>query len=80
MTNGEFLQFIYNRLIEVHKENPNYDYMRRLKELEEVLTISGQLAEMTEANRKKGSYIISFYEAANISDKSIEYLRGISND
>lgn len=27
------LQFIYDRLITVHSENPNYDYMHRLKEI-----------------------------------------------
>ena len=31
MTDKEILQFIYERLINVHGENANYDYMLRLK-------------------------------------------------
>ena len=27
------LQFIHDRLVNVHKENPNYDYMQRLKDI-----------------------------------------------
>lgn len=27
------LKFIYDRLVHVHSENPNYDYMLRLKEI-----------------------------------------------
>lgn len=30
--NKEFFNWIYNRLVYVHGENPNYDYMRSLKE------------------------------------------------
>lgn len=29
--NKEFFQWIYNRLVDVHKENPNVDYMISLK-------------------------------------------------
>lgn len=32
-TKKELLTFIYNRLIHVHGENPNYDYMHALKEI-----------------------------------------------
>lgn len=33
MTDKEFLQWIFNRLKNVHGENPNLDYMRKLKSL-----------------------------------------------
>lgn len=29
----EHLEWLYNRLIQVHNENPNYDYMLRYKEI-----------------------------------------------
>ena len=29
----EFLEWIYERLINIHKENPNIDYMRRLRKI-----------------------------------------------
>ena len=31
--NSKHLEFIYNRLISVHKENRDYDYMLKLKEI-----------------------------------------------
>ena len=31
--NKQHLQFIYDRMIEIHKENPNYDYMLKFKEI-----------------------------------------------
>lgn len=31
MTTKEFLIWIYERLVNVYRENPNTDYMRRLK-------------------------------------------------
>jgi hypothetical protein len=33
MKDSEFLQWIYDRLINVHKENELYDYMYRLREI-----------------------------------------------
>lgn len=36
--NKEFFQWIYNRLVYVHKENPNVDYMRSFKERIEELS------------------------------------------
>ena len=30
--NKEFFNWIYNRLVYVHEENPNYDYMLSLRE------------------------------------------------
>ena len=33
MKNSEHLQWIFNRLVEVHGENPNYDYMHRFREI-----------------------------------------------
>ena len=32
-SSGNHLEFIYERLVEVHKENPNFDYMIKLKEI-----------------------------------------------
>lgn len=32
-SSGNHIEFIYQRLINVHNENPNYDYMLKLKEL-----------------------------------------------
>ena len=32
MNNKEFLQSIYNRMLKVHLESPNVDYMIRFKE------------------------------------------------
>lgn len=32
-TDKEHLQWIFNRLINVHKENANYDYMQRLQKI-----------------------------------------------
>ena len=33
MSDKEFLTWIYNRMIEVHGENPRVDYMLKLREL-----------------------------------------------
>jgi len=33
MSNKQFLEFIYNRMINKHDENPNYDYMDRFKKI-----------------------------------------------
>jgi len=33
LTDKQFLEWIYERLVHVHKESPNYDYMHRLKEI-----------------------------------------------
>lgn len=33
MTNKEFLQWIHDRLVNTYGENPNYDYMHRLREI-----------------------------------------------
>ena len=33
MQNQNFLQWIYDRLVVMHKENPHYDYMIKLKEI-----------------------------------------------
>ena len=32
MKDSEIQEFIYNRLINIYGENPNIDYMKRLKE------------------------------------------------
>jgi len=31
MTDKEILEFIYARMVNVHNENPNYDYMLRMR-------------------------------------------------
>lgn len=31
MTDNDFLQWIYNRMVEVHNENELYDYMHKFK-------------------------------------------------
>ena len=33
MNDREFLEWIRNRLIDIHGENPNFDYMLRLKDV-----------------------------------------------
>lgn len=33
MTDKEFLQWIYNRMAKVHKEDVFFDYMQRLKKI-----------------------------------------------
>lgn len=33
MSDKEFLQWIYDRLVYVHKENDLYDYMHRLRNI-----------------------------------------------
>lgn len=33
MTNKEFLQWIHDRLVHKHWENPDYDYMHRLRDI-----------------------------------------------
>ena len=45
-TDAEHLQWIYSRLVAVHGENPQYDYMRRLKEIIEkpILTKESTIA------------------------------------
>lgn len=37
MTDSEFLTWIHARLVNHHGENPNYDYMHRLREVAERL-------------------------------------------
>jgi hypothetical protein len=32
-TNSEHLSWLFDRLVEVHNENPNYDYMIRLRKI-----------------------------------------------
>lgn len=34
MKDSDFLQWIYERMIYIHGENPNVDYMTRLKEIQ----------------------------------------------
>ena len=41
--NSEHLQFIHDRLVFVHDENVNYDYMHRLRK------IIGEIAEVDES-------------------------------
>lgn len=36
MDDKEFLQWIYNRLVEVHGESPQRDYMHRLRAIADV--------------------------------------------
>jgi len=33
MTNSQHLNWIFERLVEVHNENPNYDYMIRFRKI-----------------------------------------------
>ena len=33
MTNSEHLNWLFDRLVEVHNENPNYDYMVRFRKI-----------------------------------------------
>ena len=33
MTDSEFLEWLYGRLKNVHGENPNFDYMRKLRKI-----------------------------------------------
>jgi len=33
MTNSEHLNWLFDRLVEVHNENPNYDYMIRFRKI-----------------------------------------------
>ena len=33
MSDKEFLEWIYNRMINVHHENPNVDYMLKFREI-----------------------------------------------
>ena len=37
MSDAQFLQWIYDRLQHIHKENPSYDYMIKLRTLIERL-------------------------------------------
>ena len=37
MSDKEFLKWIYERLVEVHNENENYDYMWRFRKIIEQL-------------------------------------------
>lgn len=39
----EHLIWIYQRMVKVHGENPNYDYMLRLKEIIESIPYMGTL-------------------------------------
>jgi hypothetical protein len=40
----EFLTWIYHRLVEVHGENPSYDYMHRLKSIIDAIPAETQEA------------------------------------
>ena len=61
MINREHLQFIYNRLVNVYGENPNVDYMLRLKiildeiEIEE---ISNSISRINNENNGKSEIIV----------------------
>lgn len=42
-----FLQFIHDRLVHVHGENPNYDYMHRLRDFIDLFENHGELIQGT---------------------------------
>lgn len=59
MNDKEFLQWIYYRLVEVHGENKNYDYMHRLKEIidtTEVVKKSNDIQNVSERVQRIATY------------------------
>ena len=58
MKNSEHLQFIHNRMVEVHGENENLDYLIKLREI--ISTIKTQEENVEISNRpKKTIFVIS---------------------
>ena len=55
----EFFKFIYDRLINVHKENPNVDYMRSFKERLNNLSF-GEKQEWSEEDERIRKAILGF--------------------
>ena len=62
----EFFKFIYDRLINVHKENPNVDYMRSFKERLNNLSF-GEKQEWSEEDEKMLQSIIKDFRAGKVS-------------
>ena len=63
MKDKELLIWIYNRLVNVHGENKNYDYMHRLK------AITDKDDEGTYKVWQVGVFIIGFFLIGYISAK-----------
>lgn len=59
-TNSEHLQWMYDRMVNIHNERPNIDYMRRFQEIINEI----QAAEAMEATLKKSMAGISPFQAA----------------
>ena len=45
MSDKDFLQWIHDRLVEKHGENPNYNYMHRLRKIINISNPDFQIAE-----------------------------------
>lgn len=61
MINREHLQFIYNRLINIYGEKPNYDYMIRLKVILdeiELKEINDNINRMKVENNERSEVIV----------------------
>ena len=54
MTDIEHLTWIYERLLFIHKENPNFDYMLRLKKIVETYNTDMQIDKQDIINMIKG--------------------------
>lgn len=61
MNDKEFLQWIHDRLKYVHKENPGYDYMHKLRAIIEVIPEEQMTANVASIDRSK-SKGISLYK------------------
>lgn len=72
--NKEFFQWIYDRLVNVHNENPNVDYMISFKRRIEELSFDQPSWKPSEEDIKMLEHIIGQYETGNKNSKVMGYL------
>lgn len=72
------LTWIYERLIHVHKENPNYDYMIRLKQIVDESKDSSDISKtLIDFCQSMQCQFIHDHQIS-ISEGVIEYLKSIN--
>ena len=77
MTKDEIkhINWMYNRLTSVHKENPNFDYMIRFKEIiDKQLTLCDVVSSFITADDEGKYFIVNTDQLDEIEKGSVVYL------
>ena len=81
--NKEFFQWIYNRLVDVHNENPNVDYMISFKKRIEELSFDKPSWKPSEEQKEALEYVIRDYRedscnaTANYLQEILDHLKNM---